>query len=61
MHIARRHGRRIDRAAARRVSQEHVWLRLSTPDWDFFVADEVEAFAVIARHDVIDVEAMTIH
>jgi len=42
--------------ATRRPSQEKTWFRLSTKDWDFFVADEVEAFAVIARHDVIDVE-----
>jgi hypothetical protein len=48
-------------AAARRASQEPAWLRLRTRDWDFFVADEIEAFAVIARHDVLDVEAMSMH
>ncbi|SMH46745.1 hypothetical protein [Mesorhizobium australicum] len=57
MHIARRNPH-VSRACSRHFSQETVWLRLRTKDWDFFVADEVEAFAVIARHDVLDVEAM---
>lgn len=61
MHIARRHIPYSDYACARHFSDEQVWLRLRTKDWDFFVADEVEAFAVIARHDVLDVEAMTVN
>ncbi len=61
MHISRRRMSVHGPAAARRASQEPAWLRLRTRDWDFFVADEIEAFAVIARHDVLDVEAMSMH
>ncbi|MCO5163270.1 MAG: hypothetical protein M9939_19225 [Mesorhizobium sp.] len=59
MHIARRQPPHRTHVRARHVSQEPVWLRLRTREWDFFVANEVEAFAVIARHDVIDVETMS--
>jgi hypothetical protein len=59
MHIVRRQASQRAHVRAKHFSQESVWLRLRTRDWDFFVANEVEAFAVIARHDVLDVEAMT--
>ena len=60
MHIARRRNPHRSQVRVKHFSQEPVWLRLRTRDWDFFVADEVEAFAVIARHDVLDVQALTV-
>ncbi len=56
MHASRRQALPRHRAPARRGATEGTWFRLRTREWDFFVCSDVEAFAVIARHDVIDVE-----
>jgi hypothetical protein len=49
-------------AAARLGAEnETAWFRLRAGEREFFVSNEVEAFAVIARHDVDDIEAMTIN
>jgi hypothetical protein len=61
MHAARRAISYKDYAAAKHFSEEPVWYRLRTREWDFFVANEVEAFAVLARHDVEAVDKMTIN
>ena len=61
MHVARRDLTFGDCAAARRQSREPVWFRLRTREWDFYVTDEVEAFAVLARHDVETVEQLTVN
>lgn len=44
------------RSTVRRSAPHVTWFRLRTREWDFFVCSEVEAFAVISRHDVLDVE-----
>ena len=56
MHAARRYAASRGQAPRRRPSQENAWFRIITRDWDFYVANEVEAFAVITRHDVIDIQ-----
>ena len=61
MHIARRYLRRAYRAAARSASAEPSFIRMSSRDWDFFVANEVEAFAVLARHDIDDIEFLSVN
>jgi len=58
MHIRRRISYR-EYESAKHFSSEPVWFRLRTQKWDFWVANEIEAFAVIARQDVEEVEAMT--
>ena len=50
---------RRNRCAARQLAAEPVWYRLRTKDWEFFVSSEVEAFSVLARHDVDDVHRIT--
>lgn len=60
MHISRRHGPRRSAAPVRRQS-DPVWYRLRTRDWEFFVNSDVEAFAVLSRHDVEEIELLDGH
>lgn len=59
MHAARRTTHYKGYAATKHFSEEPVWFRLRTREWDFFVANEVEAFAVLARHDIETVDRFT--
>lgn len=57
MSIAMCRTRRAEGHAAKRSGP--VWYRLRTREWDFFVSNEAEAFAVLSRHDVDEVDVMT--
>ena len=57
MHIAKRSCVHRASAPAQRHSGPALY-RLRTREWDFFVTSEVEAFAVLSRHDVEDVELL---
>ena len=58
MHIRRRISYRDETPA--HFSSEPVSFWLRSRRWDFWVANELEAFAVIARHDIEYVEAVTV-
>lgn len=55
MHMFNRRGRP---SAARKPSAEPARFRMRSRNWEFFVADEVEAFAVLARHDIDHIEVI---
>lgn len=57
MHIRRRLSYRDETQAHFSSEPASFWLR--SKRWDFWVANELEAFAVIARHDIEHVEAIT--
>ena len=59
MHIAKRNGSGRQAGPMRRHA-DNAWYRLRTRDWDFFVNSDVEAFAVLARHDVEDIELLDV-
>jgi len=57
MHIARRDCRK-NHAVSKGLTSQPSWYRLRSKEWEFFVSNEVEAFAVLARHDIEDIELM---
>ena len=50
---------RKGRRTSRRDTSEPVWYRLRTRDWEFFVSSELEAFSILARHDVEQIDDLT--
>lgn len=58
MHLRRRISYRDESLDHFSTEPASFWLR--SRRWDFWVANELEAFAVIARHDIEHIEAVSL-